>query len=186
MMCFRLRLLAMAAALTLARCGPEPLALVLASQASPAWAFATAASSRYTVRAVETTIAGFGDSVLQADGPPQLAVFFRPAIASPMGRHGGRGSPLPGTCSRFANLPLPPHPFGDGGRFLPLQEPAMRASASARPEQTQLPEILAIVRTALRDAVSAPTDRESLDVAGAALVAVADRVRALQGEVHRG
>ncbi|MCY0858083.1 hypothetical protein [Cupriavidus sp. D39] len=60
----------------------------------------------------------------------------------------------------------------------------MRASASARPEQTQLPEILAIVRTALRDAVSAPTDRESLDVAGAALVAVADRVRALQAEVR--
>ena len=58
-------------------------------------------------------------------------------------------------------------------------------SAIARPEhplahigQSPLPEILAIVRTALRDAVSAPTDRESLDVA------VADRVRALQGEMR--
>lgn len=59
-------------------------------------------------------------------------------------------------------------------------------NALARPEQTQfpVPEILTIVRTALRDAVSARTDRESLDVTGAALVAVADRVRALQAEVR--
>ena len=46
-------------------------------------------------------------------------------------------------------------------------------NAFARPEQTAFPQILAIVRTALRDAVAAPDDRASLDVAGAALVAVA-------------
>ncbi|AST26600.1 MULTISPECIES: hypothetical protein [Ralstonia solanacearum species complex] len=45
--------------------------------------------------------------------------------------------------------------------------------APARPEQPAFPQILAIVRTALRDAVAAPTDRASLDVAGAALLAVA-------------
>ncbi|MGO4811901.1 hypothetical protein AB4156_20270 [Cupriavidus sp. 2MCAB6] len=60
----------------------------------------------------------------------------------------------------------------------------MAMSSLAHTEQSPLPEILAIVRTALRDAVAAPTDRESLDVAGAALVAVADRVRALQAEVR--
>ncbi|EHP41246.1 hypothetical protein OR16_21146 [Cupriavidus basilensis OR16] len=43
----------------------------------------------------------------------------------------------------------------------------------ARPEQTAFPKILAIVRAALREAIAAPTDRASLDVAGAALVAVA-------------
>ncbi|MGT2429686.1 hypothetical protein ACU4HD_14945 [Cupriavidus basilensis] len=59
----------------------------------------------------------------------------------------------------------------------------MRQSSLVHTGQSPLPEILAIVRTALRDAVSAPTDRESLDVAGAALVAVADRVRALQGRL---
>ncbi|MFS9605516.1 hypothetical protein, partial [Klebsiella pneumoniae] len=46
-------------------------------------------------------------------------------------------------------------------------------NAFARPEQTAFPQILAIVRAALRDAVAAPDDRVSLDVAGAALVAVA-------------
>lgn len=60
----------------------------------------------------------------------------------------------------------------------------MATSSLAHTGQSPLPEILAIVRTALRDAVTAPTDRESLDVAGAALVAVADRVRALQGEAR--
>lgn len=60
----------------------------------------------------------------------------------------------------------------------------MRQSSLAHTGQLPLPEILAIVRTALRDAVSASTDRESLDVAGAALVAVAERVRAMQGEVR--
>ncbi|WP_458763196.1 hypothetical protein [Cupriavidus basilensis] len=58
----------------------------------------------------------------------------------------------------------------------------MAMSSLAHTGQSPLPEILAIVRTALRDAVTAPTDRESLDVAGAALVAVAERVRAMQGE----
>ncbi len=48
----------------------------------------------------------------------------------------------------------------------------------ARPEQPAFPRILAIVRTALRDAVAAPTDRASLDVAGAALLAVAAIVQA--------
>ncbi|SOY55788.1 hypothetical protein [Cupriavidus taiwanensis] len=43
----------------------------------------------------------------------------------------------------------------------------------ARPEQTAFPEILAIVRAALREAIEAPSDRASLDVVGAALVAVA-------------
>lgn len=60
----------------------------------------------------------------------------------------------------------------------------MRQSSLAHTGQSPLPEILAIVRAALRDAVSAPTDRESLDVAGAALVSIADRVRALQAEVR--
>lgn len=46
-------------------------------------------------------------------------------------------------------------------------------NALARPEQAAFPQILAIVRAALRDAVIAPDDRASLDVAGAALVAVA-------------
>ncbi|GJG95835.1 hypothetical protein [Cupriavidus pauculus] len=49
----------------------------------------------------------------------------------------------------------------------------MRANALARPEQTVFPEIIAIVRVALRDAVDAPTERASLDIVGDALVAVA-------------
>ncbi len=49
----------------------------------------------------------------------------------------------------------------------------MRANALARPEQTVFPEILAIVRVALRDAVDAPTERASLDIVGDALIAVA-------------
>ncbi|WP_248112003.1 hypothetical protein, partial [Ralstonia pseudosolanacearum] len=57
-------------------------------------------------------------------------------------------------------------------RAFPLQEATM-LDAPARPEQPAFPQILAIVRTALRDAVAAPTDRASLDVAGAALLAVA-------------
>lgn len=48
-------------------------------------------------------------------------------------------------------------------------------------EQATLADILAIVRAAMRDAVVAPSDRESLDVAGAALVAVARRIRAEVG-----
>ncbi|MBV8271638.1 MAG: hypothetical protein JO067_05140 [Cupriavidus sp.] len=57
----------------------------------------------------------------------------------------------------------------------------MRANVLARPEQTAFPEILAIVRTALREAIEAPNDRASLDVAGAALVAVATIVKAEVG-----
>ncbi|CAG2159548.1 hypothetical protein [Cupriavidus numazuensis] len=40
-------------------------------------------------------------------------------------------------------------------------------------EPAALTEILTIVRSALRDAINAPTDRASLDVVGDALVAVA-------------
>lgn len=58
----------------------------------------------------------------------------------------------------------------------------MRQPSLAHVGQSPLPEILAIVRSALRDAIVARSDRESLDVTGAALVAVAERVRALQGE----
>jgi len=58
----------------------------------------------------------------------------------------------------------------------------MPQSSLAHTGQSVLPEILAIVRAALRDAVFARSDRESLDVTGAALLAVAERVRALQGE----
>lgn len=47
------------------------------------------------------------------------------------------------------------------------------ANEFARPEQTVFPQILAIVRLALRDAVDAPTERASLDIVGDALVAVA-------------
>lgn len=53
-------------------------------------------------------------------------------------------------------------------------------------EQAALTDILAIVRTALRDAVAASSDRESLDVAGAALVAIAHcaRLRSLGAPVQ--
>ncbi|EAP74585.1 hypothetical protein RRSL_04437 [Ralstonia solanacearum UW551] len=70
------------------------------------------------------------------------------------------------------------HPScGNERRAFPLQEASM-LNAPARPEQPAFPQILAIVRTALRDAVAAPTDRASLDVAGAALLAVAAIVQA--------
>ncbi|ULX55233.1 hypothetical protein A9P79_25695 [Cupriavidus taiwanensis] len=60
----------------------------------------------------------------------------------------------------------------------------MAQSSLAHTGQSAFPEILTLIRAALRDAVAAPTDRQSLDVAGAALVAVAERVRALQAEVR--
>jgi hypothetical protein len=53
----------------------------------------------------------------------------------------------------------------------------MSSAMISRREQAAFADILAIVRAAMRDAVVAPSDRESLDVAGAALVAVARRVR---------
>ncbi|AXV85632.1 hypothetical protein CJO78_04595 [Ralstonia solanacearum] len=56
-------------------------------------------------------------------------------------------------------------------------------NALARPEQTAFPQILAVVRAALREAIAAPNDRAALDVAGAALVAVA---AIAQAEVAHG
>lgn len=47
------------------------------------------------------------------------------------------------------------------------------ADSLARPEHLAFPEILNIIRAALRDAVLAPTDRASLDIAANALVTVA-------------
>lgn len=94
---------------------------------------------------------------------------------------GGGAFGLTGTLvRRHANPTLcPPTPIGVGRR---VSNPAlggrqMRANAHARPEQTTLPQILAIVRAAMRDAVNAPTDRASLDVAGKALVAIAELAR---------
>ncbi|MCL4670433.1 MULTISPECIES: hypothetical protein [Burkholderia] len=51
----------------------------------------------------------------------------------------------------------------------------MRANALARPEQTE--SILEIIRAALRAAALAPSDRDALDVLGAALVCLADLSR---------
>lgn len=57
----------------------------------------------------------------------------------------------------------------------------MVTKASARPERSQLP--LEIIRNALRAAALAPSDRDALDVAGAALRHLADLAR---GEVQHG
>ncbi|WP_198345547.1 hypothetical protein [Burkholderia ubonensis] len=52
----------------------------------------------------------------------------------------------------------------------------MRANTLARPEQTE--SILEIICAALRAAALAPSDRDALDVLGAALVCLADLSRA--------
>lgn len=64
-------------------------------------------------------------------------------------------------------------------------------NALARPERSaahighfSLPDtVLRVVREALRGAVAAPTDREAMDLAGAALVQLAELARA---EVRHG
>ncbi len=53
----------------------------------------------------------------------------------------------------------------------------MSRIASSCREQAVLSEVLVIVRTALRDAMAAPSDRDSLDITGAALVAIAHRAQ---------
>lgn len=182
----RLRLVAISVALTLARCGPEPLALVLASQASPAWVFATAASSRYTAFVAATT-ATRGESRIDIGGRSATWRIFcvRCRRTPSMGGSGGglraAGSYVPVSQPAVC---CPPRLRAGSSANADIGGRTMRQSSLAHTGQLPLPEILAIVRTALRDAVSASTDRESLDVAGAALVAVAERVRAMQGEVR--
>ncbi len=185
----RLRLVAMSAALTLARRAPEPLALVLATQATPARAFATMASSRYTVAVAATTAARGESRNSRRTAAARRFFYVRHAFARLLqgAGLGGGAFGLAGSYCRSLNPALcPPTPFesGERDRNCASRRHRMPQSSLAHTGQSPLPEILAIVRAALRDAVSAPTDRESLDLAGAALVAVADRVRALQAEVR--
>ena len=88
----RLRLIAISAALAFGRCAPEPLALVLATQAGGARAFANAASSRYTVFVAATTAAGFSSPDDRGGQPPPGGVFASVVpLHVPMGGP-GRGS----------------------------------------------------------------------------------------------
>lgn len=127
----------------------------------------------------ETAVAGCGNPNNTRRTAASCGIFFvrcERARLSFLGR-AGRGQ------LRLGRLPCVPvfhprrlarHPSrGNERRASNLHTEAAMPNAFARPEQTAFPQILAIVRAALRDAVAAPDDRASLDVAGAALVAVA-------------
>ena len=124
----------------------------------------------------ETAVAG-RENPIPTGGQAAFAAFFSsvsPSHALFMAGRAGPASAGPVSCRPVSHprcLARHPHVRMSGGSPL-LQEAAM-PNAFARPEQTAFPQILAIVRTALRDAVAAADDRTSLDVAGAALVAVA-------------
>lgn len=88
----------------------------------------------------------------------------------------GRPSGLPVPSFRFANpVMCPPTPFGDGapgsnklGAIVP--------NASAHPEQTH--QLISIVAQAIRAAALAPSEREALDIAGAALAHAVSIIKA--------
>ncbi|MBY4734017.1 hypothetical protein K6V90_26100 [Cupriavidus pauculus] len=143
-----------------------------------------ATAFRYTPpKSTATTVAGFGDPN-NVGGQPPIAAFFMSVMPSHASFHGGPGGAALGLAG--ANVPvrqphcLARHPsFGDerrvsttnvGGR-------AMRLNSLAHTGQIQSQEILALIRSALRDAVAAPSDCDGLDIAGAALVAVAALVK---------
>ncbi|WP_175938255.1 hypothetical protein [Caballeronia sp. BCC1704] len=81
---------------------------------------------------------------------------------------------------RFANPTMrPATPFGDGSRVSnPSKEGRTMRHIPARPEQSQSPAPLDIIQRALRDAATAPTVFDALDIAGDALRQLGEIARA--------
>jgi len=115
------------------------------------------------------------------------AVFLRPyAFARLFNGRAlvGRASALPVPTFRSANPALCPlTPFSSGQRAFDTNVGGrtMLHHIPARPEQTQSP--LEIIRAALREAATAPTVYDALDVTGDALRRLAEIARA---EVSHG
>jgi len=116
------------------------------------------------------------------------AVFLRPyAFARIQDQRVGLGGETFGSAG--ANVPVrqprsvPAHPFGDGKRAFNTNVGGrtMLRHIPARHEQPQSP--IEIIRAALRDAATAPTVFDALDLTGDALRRLAELARA---EVRHG
>lgn len=143
-------------------------------------------NAAYTLLVVETT-ATRGESRKNTGGQPPHAAIFSSVMPSRALINGralvGRASALPVPVFRSLNPALcPPTPFESGRRasIANTGGHTMR-QALARPEQTQSP--IEIIRAALREAATAPTVLDALDVTGEALRRLADLV---QAEVRHG
>lgn len=141
----------------------------------PASASCKHAAFGYTGVVPETAGAGFGDPNNVGGQPPIAAFFLCPScLRTPLSMAGRVGQPSgwPVPTFRFANptvWPATPRLATSGGLQQSTLEAAM-PNTLARPEQTQ---IRSLIQKALRDAVAAPSDRDSLDIVGAALTAIA-------------
>jgi hypothetical protein len=137
---------------------------------------------RYTASVVETTTTGFGD-LTHVSAQPRRAAFLcvLPSRASTINGRAwvGRPSGLPGayvTGSPTLPCARSPHLAMGSGLTTHVRGRTMSIQIPARPEQTQSP--LEIIRTALRDASTAPTVCDALDVTGDALRRLAELARA--------
>lgn len=156
-------------------------ACVLAMMARNAEGVCTPSAPAYTLRVPETAGTEIGVSKLRLADNRQLAVFFRPSpcVRPQWSGLGGGALALAGSQShRYANPTMcPATPIGVGSR---VPNPAIGVSAMrkipARPEQIKTP--LEIIRAALRDAATAPTVYDALDVTGDALRRLAEIARA--------
>lgn len=139
----------------------------------------------YTSYVAETTANGFSSPANTGGQPPHAAIFssVMPSRASINGRAlVGRVSALPVPVFRSANpISCPPTSFSSerrasnantGGRV-------MRLHPLAHTGQTESP--IEIIRAALREAATAPTVIDALDVTGDALRRLAEIVCAEDG-----
>ena len=143
----------------------------------------------YPADVAETTATGFGDLTIYRRTTAAVRFFYVrvPSRASTINGRAlvGRPSGLP-VSDRAGSPTLPcarsPHlAMGSGIRTATIGGRTMLRHIPAHPEQTQCP--LEIIRTALRDAATAPTVYDALDVTGDALRRLADIARA---EVSHG
>ncbi|ODQ34232.1 hypothetical protein BGV65_14545 [Burkholderia ubonensis] len=140
------------------------------------------ASFSYTTVVVETTTTRIGVRKLLTADNRRPAVFFRPftlrACLQWSGLGGGALAHAGSRKRRYANPVMCPATLI--GVRIRVPKPAYGGRTMrhipARPEQTESP--LEIICAALRAAALAPSDRDALDVLGAALVCLADLSRA--------
>jgi hypothetical protein len=140
----------------------------------------THSASRYTARVSETTDTQIGVWKMKTADTRLLAVFLRPQPCARLqwsGRGEGALAHAGFRFRRYANLAMcPATPIGVGGRVFEYENGGrIMRHIPARPEQTQA--IPALIADALRAAALAPSDRDALDVLGAALVRLADLSR---------
>lgn len=147
----------------------------------------------YTFYVTETTVTRGESRNPKADKPPRTRLFFRPHAFARL-----QWSGLGGGSLRARRFPLgrslnfhhvPGLPFESGSQASTTKGGRNMRQALARPEQTQSPDSLTlarngerypltIIRAALREAATAPTVFDALDLTGDALRRLADLAKA--------